>query len=113
MSEAIRSQAAILRIELREVFGNRPRLIKAFENLLYDVSSTIPGQFSGVPEDTQTQLAVDVYARRDALPSPLALMEGEASHQLAIQAFLPHIPLVAPVPPDDAGAVLASQVFGG
>lgn len=112
MSDAVRSQAAILRTELREVFGNHPRLIKAFESLLYDVSTTIPRQVSGVPEDTQTLLAGDVYARRDPPPSPLFTMEGEASHQIAVAAFLPRAPLPGPTV-DDASLVLASQIFGG
>lgn len=90
-----RTQETIIRSELREVFGNRPRLIKAFENLLFDMAVTVPDALTGNASDAD-----------DATTSAQALAvraDGVAQQALALASAAndgPPVVMLSP-PPDD------------
>lgn len=91
-----------LRSELYEAFGNRPRLIKAFENLLYDVSTSIPTTADDNADDADSAITRTETAALRA--------EGIALEALAIARALdvapPAQPLVLPDIPDDVTALV-------
>lgn len=90
-----RTQETIIRSELREVFGNRPRLIKAFENLLFDMAVTVPDALTGNASDAD-----------DATTSAQALAtraDGVAQRALDLASAAndgPPVVMLSP-PPDD------------
>jgi len=86
-----------LRSELYEVFGNRPRLLKAFENLLYDVSTSLPASVDDNADDADSAITRTQSAALRA--------EGLALEALSIARALdvapPPAPLALPDVPDD------------
>jgi hypothetical protein len=113
VSDPGNSPSTVLRTELREVFGNRWRLIKVIEDLVRNVAVTIPAAIDDSSRDTGSVLEVESFRRRDPVPSQL-LSSGTGSDRVLGQAaFAPRaMPLAAAVPPDDAARVLATQIFG-
>lgn len=100
-----RTQQTIIRAELREVFGNRPRLIKAFENLLFDMAVTVPDALTGNASDaddaTLTAQALAVRAdgtAQQALATALAASDGPPVVMLSQLPAVDDQP-PAPVPP--------------
>lgn len=91
-----------LRSELYEVFGNRPRLIKAFENLLYDVSTSLPATAEVNADDADSAITRTETAALRA--------EGIALEALSIARSLDVAPtaqpLVLPDIPDDVTALV-------
>ena len=67
----VRSQTSTLRSELYAVFGNRPRLIKAFENLLSDVAITLP---ENIDEATQEAAEAAQLAANQALTTAQSVL---------------------------------------
>lgn len=97
MSDVRTQQQSILRTELREVFGNHPRLIKAFENLLYDVSNSLPVTIDDNADDADSAITRTQSAALRA--------EGLALEALGIARSLdvapPPMSVVLPDGPDD------------
>lgn len=65
------SQTSTLRTELYAVFGDRPRLIKAFENLLADVAVTLP---ENIDDATQEAAEAAQLAANQALSAALSVL---------------------------------------
>jgi hypothetical protein len=109
MSDAFRTQQTIIRAELREVFGNRPRLIKAFENLLFDMAVTVPGALTGNASDADdaTTSAQALAVRADgvaqqALAAATTANDGPPVMVLAQSPVADDLPPApAPIPPVD------------
>lgn len=89
---------ATLRTELYAVFGNRPRLIKAFENLLLDVAVTLPDQIDDTSDesDAVTQLAVNTAA---------AAAQADRLRIDALSEGPPPIPMSIDIPDDVAPVI--------
>jgi hypothetical protein len=109
MSDAFRTQQTIIRAELREVFGNRPRLIKAFENLLFDMAVTVPDALTGNASDADdaTTSAQALAVRADgvaqqALAAATTANDGPPVMVLAQSLVADDLPPApAPIPPAD------------
>lgn len=91
----VRTQANILRKELDEVFGNRPRLIKAFENLLVDVSTILPGNVDDNADDADSAITRTQSAAQTA--------QGLALQALGAAQPLSEGPPPVPAPTPDSG----------
>jgi len=108
MSEVFRSQQTIIRAELREVFGNRPRLIKAFENLLFDVAVTIPDVLTGNADDADeaTTNAQVLATRADATAQQALTLASAANDGPPVVLFAPapddQPPQLLPLAPTDS-----------
>lgn len=106
---AVRSNAGVPRAELRAAFGNNPRLIKAFEDLLQAVGVTLPDTIVSTAQDVSAVLTqASFLAPAQQRTAPTAPEVGQA---LAQASFARPQPPAQPVN-DAAGQFLAGQIFG-
>lgn len=100
---------SVPRTELANFFRGNPRLVKAFEDLLKDVSITLPDAIGGASEDTSSILAQGAFHPR---AQPLAAPTMPDAGQMLAQALFARAqPPVQPVN-DGADSILAGQIFG-
>lgn len=97
------------RAELANFFRGNPRLVKAFEDLLKDVSITLPEAIGGTSEDASSILTQSSF--RPAAQPPMAPSAPNVGAALAQASFSRPQPPAQPVN-DAAGLILAGQIFG-
>lgn len=97
------------RTELATFFRGNPRLVKAFEDLLKDVSITLPDAIGGSSEDASSVLAQNSF--RPPVQPLAAPTAPDVRQTLAQASFARAQPPAQPVN-DAAGLILAGQIFG-
>lgn len=119
----------LLRSDLVAALGNNPRVIRAFENLLREVTVVLPGDNTmilGIAQEAQRNaegLALGALGARQHVPQSIRAGDGIQSTQDAagqtlaadpnyIRAFAPRPPATLPDRPvDDGSLMLAAQAF--
>lgn len=86
--------------------------IKAFEDVVSDVSETLPDAIGGLTESADTVISGEVFRRRSD-PPPVPGGASDAGQILAVEAFRRRSPQAAAVAQDgsDLGQVLAIETF--
>lgn len=97
----------VTRDKLAAIFKSH-ELIKAFENLIDDVSVAIPAAVGAEADNADTVLKAASFSRQ---PAPAPSMNNDTVDIMAAQLFARQVPTPA-VPSDTASAILASQIFG-
>jgi hypothetical protein len=81
MVDQLRTQK-LTREQIAQIFGNNPRAIKLFENLLADVSSTLPEQIAA---------SVDLAPVYALITAQAALITAQQMHIDALEATVSSI----------------------
>lgn len=97
----------VTRDKLAAVFKSH-ELIKAFEDLIDDVSVTLPDAVEAEADNADTVLKAASFSRQ---PAPAPSMNNDAAGVMSAQLFARQAPAPAPAP-DAASGILAAQIFG-
>lgn len=95
--------------DMLATFLKSHELIKAFEDLMGDVSQALPEAIASSSTDADSLVGVQAFTPRVPASAPSFNDESDKIHSMA--AYLPRVPAAIPANDSDSGKVLAMGRF--